>query len=70
MHGDKTKASLLRDLHADGVLVLPNAWDAGSAALIARAGAMAVATSSGGVSWAAGPTGKDCPGTRWSSGCA
>ncbi|MCC8250074.1 isocitrate lyase/PEP mutase family protein [Saccharothrix luteola] len=54
MHGDKTKASLLRDLHADGVLVLPNAWDAGSAALIARAGAKAVATSSGGVSWAAG----------------
>ncbi|MEU4762423.1 isocitrate lyase/phosphoenolpyruvate mutase family protein [Actinosynnema sp. NPDC023794] len=54
MHGNKTKADLLRDLHADGVLVLPNAWDAGSAALIARAGAKAVATSSGGVSWAMG----------------
>lgn len=54
MHSNKPKADLLRDLHADGVLVLPNAWDAGSAALIARAGAKAVATTSGGVSWALG----------------
>ncbi|MBD0738289.1 3-methyl-2-oxobutanoate hydroxymethyltransferase [Streptomyces sp. CBMA29] len=35
-------------------LVLPNAWDAASAALIARAGAPAVATTSGGVAWSAG----------------
>ncbi|WP_367130232.1 isocitrate lyase/phosphoenolpyruvate mutase family protein [Saccharothrix sp. HUAS TT1] len=54
MHSNKAKADLLRDLHADGVLVLPNAWDAGSAALIARAGAKAVATTSGGVSWSLG----------------
>jgi 2-methylisocitrate lyase-like PEP mutase family enzyme len=54
MHSNKPKADLLRELHADGVLVLPNAWDAGSAALIARAGAKAVATTSGGVSWALG----------------
>ena len=54
MHSNKAKADLLRELHADGVLVLPNAWDAGSAALIARAGAKAIATSSGGVSWALG----------------
>ncbi|MFE2755237.1 isocitrate lyase/phosphoenolpyruvate mutase family protein [Actinosynnema sp. NPDC059335] len=54
MHNNKPKADLLRELHADGVLVLPNAWDAGSAALIARAGAKAIATTSGGVSWALG----------------
>lgn len=50
----KAKADLLRELHADGVLLLPNAWDAGSAAVIARAGARAVATTSGGVSWSLG----------------
>ncbi|WP_395295390.1 isocitrate lyase/phosphoenolpyruvate mutase family protein [Kitasatospora hibisci] len=44
----------LRELVADGVLVLPNAWDAGSAAVIASAGAAAVATTSGGVSWSLG----------------
>ncbi|UVS80438.1 isocitrate lyase/phosphoenolpyruvate mutase family protein [Actinokineospora sp. UTMC 2448] len=48
------KASAFKALHAEGVLVLPNAWDAGSAALIARSGARAVATTSGGVSWALG----------------
>jgi 2-methylisocitrate lyase-like PEP mutase family enzyme len=47
-------AATLRSLHQDGVLVLPNAWDAGSAALIAAAGAQAVATTSAGVSWAWG----------------
>jgi 2-methylisocitrate lyase-like PEP mutase family enzyme len=46
-------AETLRSLH-DGTLVLPNAWDAASAALIARAGAPAIATTSGGVAWSAG----------------
>ncbi|MFE3381881.1 isocitrate lyase/PEP mutase family protein [Streptomyces anulatus] len=50
----QAKSATLRELHQKGVLVLPNAWDAGSAALIARAGAQAVATTSGGVSWSAG----------------
>jgi 2-methylisocitrate lyase-like PEP mutase family enzyme len=35
-------------------LLLPNAWDAASARLIADAGALAVATTSAGVSWAHG----------------
>lgn len=48
------KARLLRKLSEEGVLVLPNAWDAGSAAVIAAAGASAIATTSGGVSWSAG----------------
>jgi 2-methylisocitrate lyase-like PEP mutase family enzyme len=48
------KAGILRALHESGTLVLPNAWDAGSAVLIARAGARAIATTSAGISWAAG----------------
>jgi 2-methylisocitrate lyase-like PEP mutase family enzyme len=47
-------AAALRSLAAAGVLVLPNAWDAGSARLIERAGARAIATTSGGVSWSLG----------------
>ncbi|GAA1251798.1 hypothetical protein GCM10009665_48110 [Kitasatospora nipponensis] len=53
-HTDTEKARLLRRLSADTVLVLPNAWDAGSAAVIAAAGAPAIATTSGGVSWSLG----------------
>ncbi|RLK53894.1 isocitrate lyase/PEP mutase family protein [Actinokineospora cianjurensis] len=47
------RAETLRALH-DGTLVLPNAWDAASAAVIALAGATAIATTSGGVAWSAG----------------
>jgi 2-methylisocitrate lyase-like PEP mutase family enzyme len=55
-------AKLLRDLHADGTLVLPNAWDAASAALIADAGAAAIATTSAGVAWSLGrPDGELLP---------
>ncbi len=35
-------------------LVLPNAWDGASAAVVVRAGAQAVATTSAGVAWVAG----------------
>lgn len=48
------RAQELAALHASGCLVLPNAWDAGSAAVVARAGARAVATTSGGTSWCLG----------------
>lgn len=42
-------------LHVPGdPLVLPNAWDAASAAVIASLGARAVATTSGGVAWSLG----------------
>ena len=50
----KLKAQSLQALHDGGVLILPNAWDAGSAALIARAGAKAIATTSGGIAWSLG----------------
>ena len=48
------KAATLRSLHEDGIFVLPNAWDAGSAAMIAAAGATVIATTSAGVSWSLG----------------
>jgi 2-methylisocitrate lyase-like PEP mutase family enzyme len=58
MTGQSRKASAqkLRALHEAeaGVLILPNAWDAASAAVIAQAGAQAVATTSGGIAWSAG----------------
>lgn len=49
------KARQFRAMH-DGsrVLLLPNAWDGGSALLFARMGFAAVATTSGGVSWSLG----------------
>lgn len=56
-------ASRFRELHQTGsLLILPNAWDAGSAAAIQHAGAPAVATTSAGVAWACGwPDGDKLP---------
>jgi len=50
----RAKATTLSSLHGSGIFVLPNAWDAGSAAMIAAAGAPAIATTSAGVSWSLG----------------
>ena len=47
-------ATRFHALHADGLLRLPNAWDAGSARLAHAAGARAIATSSAAVAWAHG----------------
>jgi len=49
------RARALRRMH-DGsqVLLLPNAWDAGSARLFERRGFAAVATTSGGMAWSLG----------------
>ncbi len=47
-------ATTFRSLHASGLLILPNAWDAGSTALSIAAGARAVATTSAGVAWSLG----------------
>jgi 2-methylisocitrate lyase-like PEP mutase family enzyme len=41
-------------LHTSGLLMLTNAWDAGSARLVHSAGAAAVATSSAALAWAHG----------------
>jgi 2-methylisocitrate lyase-like PEP mutase family enzyme len=48
------KADELQNLNKNGIYVLPNAWDAGSAVLSANAGAKVVATTSAGVSWGKG----------------
>ena len=49
-----TRAAELRRLHQHPPLVLPNAWDAGSARILEIAGAEAITTTSAGVSWALG----------------
>ena len=49
------KAHAFRDMHdRNSILLLPNAWDAGSARLFAQRGFAAVATTSGGVAWSLG----------------
>ena len=48
------RAAAFRRLHAEGLLILPNAWDAGTARLMESLGARAVATTSAGVAWAHG----------------
>ncbi len=47
------RARRFRELTRE-LLVLPNAWDAASAALIAAAGAQAIATTSAGMAWSLG----------------
>src|SRR5262249_62187324 len=48
-------ATLFRRLHqGPALLILANAWDAGSARLIESLGAPAIATTSAGVAWALG----------------
>ncbi len=51
---EEQAAALLALHHADDPLVLPNAWDPASAAVISAAGAKAIATSSAGIAWALG----------------
>ena len=49
-------------LHRDGLLILPNAWDGGTAALMRSLGAKAMATTSAGMAWALGwPDGDALP---------
>jgi len=59
----KTKAEAFAALHHTGeILILPNAWDGASAAIMADAGAKAVATSSAAVAWSHGyPDGDALP---------
>jgi 2-methylisocitrate lyase-like PEP mutase family enzyme len=55
MSTQKQKAEDFRRMHqAPPILVLPNAWDAGSARIFASVGARAIATSSAGVAFALG----------------
>lgn len=55
-------AATFRHLHQHSLLLLANAWDAGSARLIESLGAKAIATTSAGVAWANGyPDGSHLP---------
>ncbi|NVJ27070.1 isocitrate lyase/phosphoenolpyruvate mutase family protein [Myxococcus sp. AM011] len=54
-----------RQLHEAGLLLLVNAWDAGSARVMESLGAKALATTSAGVAWAQGyPDGDKLPVSR------
>jgi 2-methylisocitrate lyase-like PEP mutase family enzyme len=51
----QSAAAAFRALHhGDEVLLLPNAWDAASAAIFRQLGARAIATTSAGLAWACG----------------
>jgi 2-methylisocitrate lyase-like PEP mutase family enzyme len=56
------KAERFHEMHRGQAFLLPNAWDAMSAIILAAEGFPAVATTSGGVSWALGyPDGEQAP---------
>ncbi len=59
----ETVSALFHGLHGKGrMLVLPNAWDAGSARVVESCGAEAIATTSSGVAWSLGyPDGDALP---------
>lgn len=62
---DTTRTKAFRRLHEDGILVLANAWDAGTARLIESLGASAIATTSAGMAWSHGHADGDrLPGQR------
>ena len=51
----KSKGSAFKELHsADGIFVMPNAWNAGSARMLEAAGFPAVGTTSAGISFCLG----------------
>lgn len=67
----ETAMITFRDLHRSGLLILPNAWDAGSAAVMRSLGAKAIATTSAGCAWSLGwPDGDALPVDRAVAMCA
>jgi 2-methylisocitrate lyase-like PEP mutase family enzyme len=57
-----SQAQVFHALHSEGLLILPNAWDAASARIVEHAGAKAVATSSAALAWSHGyPDGEALP---------
>jgi 2-methylisocitrate lyase-like PEP mutase family enzyme len=54
MPANPPAARAFHDLHRQGLLILANAWDAGSARLFESLGAKAIATTSCGVAWSHG----------------
>jgi hypothetical protein len=55
MHTQQTRGQLLRDLHlAAKTFLMPNAWDGGSARMLASYGFPAIATTSAGIAFSLG----------------
>ncbi len=50
----RTKAIQFQELHKKGTFLMPNAWDAGSAKILAAAGFSAIATTSAGIAFGLG----------------
>ncbi len=54
MAGSATRFETFRALHEEGIFVMPNPWDEGSAKVLAGLGFKALATTSAGFAWAVG----------------
>lgn len=54
MKSPSDAADRFRELHREGLLLLPNAWDAVTARVVESLGAKAIATTSAGVAWSHG----------------
>lgn len=50
----RSRALRFHELHQSGTFIMPNAWDAGSARMLAAAGFSAMGTTSAGIAFAAG----------------
>ena len=48
------KRATFRALHAQGIFVLPNPWDIGSARMLQHLGFQALASTSSGFAWSVG----------------
>jgi 2-methylisocitrate lyase-like PEP mutase family enzyme len=60
MHTQLAKAQTFRDLHTrSGIFLMPNAWDPGSARMLAASGFPAIATTSAGISFSRGVADSD-----------
>lgn len=68
----RRRAERFHELHSGlGILILVNAWDAGSARVIEDAGAAAIATTSAGMAWALGyADGEQVPPSEFVAACA
>lgn len=56
----RQRAERFAELHRTGCFLLPNAWDAGSAKILAAAGFPAIATTSAGIAFSLGHPDHDC----------
>ena len=54
MKAEESKASIFKELHKSGTFVMANAWNAGSAKLLADCGFAALGTTSAGIAYSAG----------------